>query len=100
MTQRYLEEETVMSLDDLHNKSRITKEALVAFLQLVEVVIDRVKDAGPQGAPAGPLYATLMSAGMTLQQFEQMMDAIVKSGRLRKSGHLYFYVDVTQETKP
>jgi hypothetical protein len=54
---------------------------------------------GPQGAPAGPMYAAFMSQGMTLEQFERMMDAIVKSGRLRKQGHLYFYVDVTQETK-
>lgn len=89
-----------MSLDDLHNKSRITKEALLAYVELCNAVVAAVKDAGPGGAPAGPLYAVMMSTGMRLEQFERMMDLIVQSGRLRKSGHLYFYVEQPTGDKP
>lgn len=79
--------------------TRVTANDLLAFVQLCEAVIDAVKEMGPQGAPAGPLYAAVMTVGMSLEQFERLMDTIVRSGRLRKSGHLYFYVDVTQEPK-
>lgn len=81
-----------MSLDKLHQYSKLTKEALIAFVELCNAVVDAVKEAGPQGAPAGPMYAAFMSVGMNLEQFERMMAALVKSGRLRKSGDLYFYI--------
>lgn len=80
-------------MSDLHNRSKLTKEALIAYMELCLAVIDAVKEAGPQGAPAGPMYAAFMSAGMSLEQFQRMMDGIVRSGRLRKSGDLYFYVE-------
>lgn len=85
-------------LDKLHRNTKLSKEALLAYVQLCNAVVDAVKEAGPQGAPAGPMYAAFMSVGMSLEQFERMMDLLVKSGRLRKSGHLYFYVDTIQET--
>jgi hypothetical protein len=88
-----------MSHDDLHNRSKLTKEALLAFVQLCDAVVDAVKEAGPQGAPAGPMYAAFMSVGMSLEQFERMMDVLVKAGRLRKQGHLYFYAEPQPETK-
>lgn len=89
-----------MSLDNLHGRSKLTKEALIAFVELCNAVVDAVKEAGPQGAPAGPMYAAFMSVGMSLEQFERMMAALVKSGRLRKSGDLYFYVEQQPGDKP
>jgi len=46
--------------------------------------------AGPLGAPGGHLYAALMSAGCTLNQFEQIMSGLVQSGDLAKRGECYF----------
>lgn len=86
-------------LDKLHTSSKLTKEALIAFIELCDAVVDAVKEAGPQGAPAGPMYAAFMSYGMSLEQFQRMMDMLVNAGRLRKQGHLYFYVEQPQETK-
>jgi hypothetical protein len=72
--------------------ARTRTEALLALLKLTDGLIEIIKDAGPQGAPAGPMYAALMSGGMTLEQFECIMGVLVSAGRLRKQGHLYFFV--------
>lgn len=79
--------------DTLHRTSQLTKQHFLAYLDLIDAVIDAVKQAGPQGAPAGPMYAAMMTGGVTLEQFEKMMALIVTAGRLRKSGDLYFYVE-------
>lgn len=87
-------------LDKLHAQSKLNKEALMAFIQLCDAVCDAVKEAGAQGAPAGPMYAAFMSYGMSLEQFERMMNVLVSAGRLRKSGNLYFYVEQPSGDKP
>lgn len=61
-----------------------------ALRALADSIIEAVKAAGPSGAPAGPLYAALMACGMTLDQFETIMNVLVRVGKLRKSGLLYF----------
>lgn len=55
-----------------------------------DVVVDTVKEAGPTGAPAGPMYLAFAQAGWSLEAFERMMTALVESGRLTKRGHCYF----------
>jgi hypothetical protein len=64
----------------------------VALKLIADAVVDSVREAGPLGAPAGPLYAAIMTYGMQLYQFDALMDALVGAGKLRKSGHLYFAV--------
>lgn len=61
-----------------------------ALLAIVDVTVEAVRAAGPTGAPAGPMYAAMMAHGCTLTQFEGLMSALVRSGRLRQSGNLYF----------
>lgn len=56
---------------------------------IAEAVIETVKEAGPQGAPAGVLYAALMTTGMNLEQFERLMGILVEVGKVRKQGQLY-----------
>lgn len=53
--------------------------------------LDVVREAGTLGAPAGPVYAAVMGR-MTLEQFEMIMGALVATGRVRRSGHVYHYV--------
>jgi hypothetical protein len=65
------------------------KEAICA---LFAMFTDAVKVAGSLGAPGGVLYSAVMEK-LTLSQFEAIMGALVAAGHLRKSGHLYFYVE-------
>jgi len=53
-------------------------------------IVDAVAEAGPIGAPGGILYCALNSQGMSLDQFNQFMAALVKLGKLRKEGECYF----------
>jgi hypothetical protein len=63
-----------------------------ALMTVVSAVLEAVKAAGPLGAPGGVLYAALMAQGCTLQQFESLMGAMVRAGRLVKKGECYHVV--------
>ncbi len=67
--------------------------AVKALLAICEAVVELVKASGSLGKPGGELYAFLMTFGATLEQFEMIMDALVKAGRLTKRGDLYFAKD-------
>ena len=67
--------------------------ALLDGLRLIaEAIIETVRESGPMGAPAGPMYAACMSQ-LTLGQFEQVMEGLVLAGKLRRQGHVYFVVE-------
>ena len=60
------------------------------LIMLINCLVDAVKGAGDQGAPAGPMYAAMMTYGCRLDQFEMLIDIAVRAGKLRKQGHLLF----------
>ena len=61
-----------------------------AIKAVCDAILDTVRLSSPLGAPAGPMYAAMMAQGFTLEQFETVMGALVKAGKLRKSGDLYY----------
>lgn len=60
-----------------------------ALRRIVAAVVDAVREAGPLGAPGGILYAALMTQGCTLSQFESLMAALCRTGKLEKRGECY-----------
>lgn len=60
-----------------------------ALRAIVAAVVDAIAAAGPLGAPGGTLYAALMAHGCTLSQFESLMAALVRAGKVTRSGDLY-----------
>ena len=60
------------------------------MLALCDAVVDTVRASGKVGTPGGTLYAVLMTHGCTMEQFEQLMSALVAAGKLEKRGQLYF----------
>jgi hypothetical protein len=54
-------------------------------------IVDAVKEAGDLGAPGGILYAVLQGS-ISLAQFEQLMSALVRTGKLRREGDVYHWV--------
>jgi hypothetical protein len=68
--------------------SRDRLVAIETVRRVYKAVIDTVNET-PQGAPAGPMYATLMQY-MTLDQFTAMMDSLVYAGRITRRDDLYF----------
>lgn len=61
-----------------------------ALQQICDAIIESVKAAGAMGAPGGILYAALMTQGCTLNQFDSIMGALVRLGKLTKQGQCYF----------
>lgn len=60
-----------------------------AVFAILDAIIESVKAGGSMGAPGGILYAALMAHGCTLDQFNQLMTILVRSGRLDKRGECY-----------
>ena len=60
-----------------------------ALKAIAGIIVETVNET-PEGAPGGTLYAALMTIGISLEQFEQIMAALVNLGLVRKSGQLYF----------
>lgn len=72
----------------------MTPQQAAALRAIADAIIETVKAADPIiGAPGGHLYAALMSVGCTLHQFEQIMSALVRVGKLTKRGECYFAVN-------
>jgi hypothetical protein len=63
--------------------------ALVALRAVADAFLEAVAIAGEDGAPGGVLYAAAMGR-LTQHQFEQIMAGLVRAGKLRKEGHVYF----------
>lgn len=64
-----------------------------ALRAVVAAVLDSIRTAGPLGAPEGVIFAALQTQGCTLRQFQSLIDALVKAGKVRRSGHLLFSVE-------
>jgi len=74
----------------------LTPEQRRAIAAVADAIIEAVRTAGSTGAPGGVIYAALMGQGCTLSQYESFMGALVRTGKLRRSGDLYFI----EEAKP
>ena len=60
---------------------------------ICDAIIESIETAGPLGAPAGPLYAAMMHYGFTLEEFTSLMNGLVRAGKIRQKGNLYFSVE-------
>jgi len=63
-----------------------------AVLAAIGIIVETVEEMGELGAPEGPMYAALMGAGISLDQFNQLVALAVKTGKIRKSGHVLYPV--------
>lgn len=72
----------------------MTPQQAKALRLIADTIVEAIKEADPTiGAPGGHIYAALMTAGMTLDQFNQIMAGLVRAGKLRKEGECYFAVE-------
>ncbi len=70
----------------------MTREQVVALREIARSILDTVKECGETGAPGGILYAGLMTAGCTFNQFNSIMGGLVNAGYLRLDTDVYYYV--------
>lgn len=61
-----------------------------ALRRCLQALLDAVEAAGPEGVPAGILYAYLMDV-LSLDQFRALMGALTREGCVRHEGDVYTY---------
>ena len=71
----------------------LTPEQIKAIRAICDAVVYAVRAGGSLGAPGGVIYAALMGQGCTLSQFESLMSGLVRAGKLRRDGDLYFVTE-------
>jgi hypothetical protein len=60
---------------------------------VMQTVLEAVKEGGELGVPGGHLYAALMTQGCTLHQFETLMSALIRTGKIEKRGECYHAIE-------
>ena len=65
-----------------------TEQAVQAVRAIANIIEETAREAGPFGAPSGVVYAALMSAGITLDTYEAILDGLAKAGRVSLHGDL------------
>lgn len=74
----------------------VDRPSLTPTQQLAYALLSTVMDAGPNGVPSGPMYMACNTKGVTLDQYQGIMDALVRAKLLRLSNHCYYYTGPTR----
>ena len=61
-----------------------TKQTLVSVM-LVDAICETVLETGE--APEGPMYAAFMQYGVSLEQFQSLVNAAVATGKIKRGGN-------------
>lgn len=64
--------------------------------KLIEAITETVREAGAFGAPSGHVYAAFSSIGCSLDTYEILLHLAVKTGKIKKKGHVLFYVETAE----
>jgi hypothetical protein len=73
--------------------SDVQRKKMLAMIKIADAFLQTIKEAGPEGAPSGPMYMAAQTYGMSLEQYLQIMSLLVDAGRIRLSNHCYYYVN-------
>lgn len=67
-------------------------QAIEAVWRTMAALLATIKEAGAEGVPEGPLYAALMSQGVTFAVYTAMVARLVQRGLISQRGHILCYV--------
>lgn len=65
---------------------------LRALLLVSQIVIDAVREAGPDGVPESIVFLALENHGCTLKQWEQISSILIDAGRIRRENFRLYEV--------
>ncbi|MGL6095385.1 MAG: hypothetical protein ACRC7O_06255 [Fimbriiglobus sp.] len=64
--------------------------ALAALVGLIRAVAETIREVGE--APSGTVFAALQAAGVTLTQYERIVQTLVDVKAVEKRGHLLVWI--------
>ena len=66
------------------------KRAMDILHLVAQAVLGTIEEAGPAGAPEGPLYMALMGRGCSLETFQAIMGGLEDAGKIKRLGHVAY----------
>lgn len=69
----------------------VTKQQVTAYVRTVVAVAEAIRELG--SVPSGHLYAQLMTTGMSLENYQKIIDALKGASLVKESNHLLTWVD-------
>ena len=63
-------------------------DAIRAIRALSDIIEETARESMPMGAPSGIIYAALMSHGVSLEVYQQILAAMQAAGRITVAGDL------------
>ena len=67
-----------------------TKQQVEAVIDLMGAVVYAIQKAG--SLPSGDLYARMMTSGMTLGQYDQMIASMKRMNLIKEENHILTYI--------
>jgi hypothetical protein len=74
-------------IDKQQTESGVSKKRLDELKAVLVIMLEVIQSAGPTGIPSGHFYAQLMGH-MTFKTYQDLIDVLVASGKVRLSGHV------------
>lgn len=84
-------DEAALAFKDKLDKLPDLKRAATAVLHVLDAMLATIKECGGEGCPSGPLYATMMTTGMSLTQYEDLLNVLIKTGVIKRQGHVLYW---------
>jgi len=83
----------IVAIDDISKieENKMTPEQEKAAREVLGIIADTIKEA-PDGCPLGPLYAALMSRGMTYETFNSIIRTFEQAGFIAVRHHCAFWI--------
>ncbi|CAB4120840.1 hypothetical protein UFOVP2_18 [uncultured Caudovirales phage] len=69
------------------------REQSAVFAEFLALVIDTIRAAGNNGMPSGHLYAMLMMTGIKIDQYNEMINALITLKKIRQSNFVLYAVE-------
>lgn len=69
----------------------MTNDQIKALQSIAKAIIETANECGDTGAPAGPIYASLMGFGASFNQFQSIMGTLTRKGFLTHDDECHTY---------
>lgn len=79
-------------IDGVERVEAEKRAAILRGIKFMSALFEMIKEAGPEGAPEGPMYAAMMTAGYSLESFQAAMRLLEDKKLIRRSGHVAYFV--------
>jgi hypothetical protein len=79
-------------------QTQMTTQQISAIREVCNAIVEAVELAGPMGVGSGIVYSALMSTGISLNQYQQLIAGLVRMGKITNDNHCLVATSQSQTT--